>query len=118
MVGQRLGGPVFTGGNQVPDEALDILVATVMEQAVREEGSADCFHVCLLHGAFETTVGQDIAPPPPAKDGETDPLAKDRTAKDRTRFPFCNLAIFVDFFALHKLRTSKFRVIGCLNWTE
>lgn len=88
MVGQRLGGPIFTGGNQVPDEALDILVATVMEQAVREEGSADRFHVGLLHGAFETTVGQDIAPPPPAEDGETDPLAI-----DRTRFTFCNLAI-------------------------
>lgn len=48
MVGQCFGGPIFTGGDQVPDEALDILITTVMQQAVGQEGSADRFHINLL----------------------------------------------------------------------
>lgn len=30
VVGQCLGGPIFTWGNKVPNEALDILITTVM----------------------------------------------------------------------------------------
>lgn len=74
MVGQRLGGPIFTRGDKVPDEALDVLIATVMEQTVGEEGSADRFHISLLHGAFKTPVSQDVVPPSPPKDEETDHL--------------------------------------------
>lgn len=70
VVGQRLGGPVFTWAYKVPDEALDVLIAAVMEQTVGKEGSADCFHVGLLHGAFKTTVSQDVVPPSPTEDGD------------------------------------------------
>ena len=68
VVGQRLGGPVFTGGDQVPDEALDVLVTTVMQQAVGQQGSTDRFHVGLLQGALEATVCQDVTPPTPTTD--------------------------------------------------
>lgn len=67
MVGQRLGGPIFTWGDQVPDEALDILVTTVMQQAVGQEGSADCFHIGLLQGSLEATMSQDVTPPTPTR---------------------------------------------------
>lgn len=69
VVGQRLRGSIFTWGDQVPDEALDVFVTTVMQQAVGKEGSADLFHVGLLQGALEATVSQDVAPPAPTKEG-------------------------------------------------
>lgn len=65
MVGQRLGGSVFARGDQVPDEALDVLVSTVVQQAVGQERSADGLHVGLLQRPLEATVGQDVAPPSP-----------------------------------------------------
>lgn len=65
VVGERLGGSVFAGGDQVPDEALDVLVSTVVQQAVGQQGSADRLHVRLLKWALEATVGQDVAPPSP-----------------------------------------------------
>lgn len=68
VVGQCLGGSVFTWGDQVPDEALDILVTTIMQQAVGQKGSADCFHIGFLQGTLEATVSQDITPPTPTKD--------------------------------------------------
>lgn len=71
VVGQCLGGPILTRGNKVPNEALDILITTVMQQAVGEKGSADCFHISFLHRAFKTTVSQDVVPPTPTKDRQT-----------------------------------------------
>lgn len=75
MVGQCLGGPVFARCDQVPDEALDVLVAAVMQQAVGQEGSADLLHVGLLQGALEAAVSQDVAPSTPTEDGKTSPSA-------------------------------------------
>lgn len=87
VVGQGLGGPVFAGGNQVPDEALDVLVAAVMEQTVGQEGSADGLHVRLLHGAFKATVSQDVVPPSPTEEAEGERVrlarARSRGAEDR-----------------------------------
>lgn len=68
MVGQRLGGPIFTWGNQVPDETLNILITAIMQQAVGKEGSADCFHIGLLQGALEAAMSQDVTPPSPTID--------------------------------------------------
>lgn len=85
VVGQRLGGPVLTRGNKVPDEALDVLVAAVMEQTVGEEGPADGLHIALLHGAFKTAVGQDVVPPSPPKDGETDRPVSTRPSPKQPR---------------------------------
>lgn len=91
MVGQRLGGPVLTRGNKVPDEALDVLVAAVMEQTVGEEGPADGLHIALLHGAFKTAVGQDVVPPSPPKDGETDRPVSMRPSPKQPRMGHCGL---------------------------
>lgn len=79
VVCQRFNGPIFTWGDQVPDEALDVLITTVMQQAIGQEGSADCFHVHLLKGALEATVSQDVTPPTP-------PIDKHET-KGRSRQP-------------------------------
>lgn len=68
VVCQRLGGPIFTWGDKVPDEALDVLIATVMQQAIGKEGSADCFHIHLLQGALEATMSEDVTPPTPPID--------------------------------------------------
>lgn len=68
MVGQCLGGPICTRGDQVPDETLDVLVSTVMQQAVGQQGPADFFHVGLLQGALEAPMSQDVSPPAPAKE--------------------------------------------------
>lgn len=67
VVSQCLGGPVFTWGDQVPDETFDVLVPTVMQQAVGQQGSADGFHIGLLQGALEATVSQDVTPSTPTK---------------------------------------------------
>lgn len=67
MVGQCLSGAVFTWGNQVPNEAFDVLIPTIMQQAVSQQGSADCFHICLLQRALEAAMSQDVTPPAPAK---------------------------------------------------
>lgn len=65
VIGQRLGGSVFARGDQVPDEALDVLITTVMQQAVSKEGPADGFNISLFQGPLEASVGQDVAPPSP-----------------------------------------------------
>lgn len=72
VVGERLGGSVLAGGDQVPDEALDVLVSTVVQQAVGQQRSADGLHVGLLQGPLEAAMGQDVAPPPPAGRKDTD----------------------------------------------
>jgi len=68
VVGQCFGGPVFTWGDQVPNETFDVFVSTVMQQAVGQQGPADGFHICLLQGALEATVSQDVTPPTPTED--------------------------------------------------
>lgn len=71
VVGQRLCGTIFTRGDQVPDEALDILITTVMEQAVGQKGSADGFHISLFQGALEATMSQDVTPPTPTENNQS-----------------------------------------------
>lgn len=70
VVGQCLGRPIFAWGDQVPDEAFDVLITAVMQQAVGQEGSADGLHISLLQGALEATMSQDVTPPTPTKDRE------------------------------------------------
>lgn len=40
MIEQRLVLAFFGGGNQVPDEALDLVVAFIVSQTVNQQGSA------------------------------------------------------------------------------
>lgn len=68
MIGQCLGGPIFTWGDQIPDETFDVLVSTVVQQTVGQEGPADRLHVSLLQGALEATMSQNVTPPAPTED--------------------------------------------------
>lgn len=70
MVGERAALSVLGGRDEVPDEALDVLVATVVQQAVGQQGAADGLHVLLPQGPLETPVGQDVSPAtPPSTEG-------------------------------------------------
>jgi len=76
VVGERLGGPVSTRGDEVPDEALDVLVSAVVQQAVGQQRPADRLHVRLLQGPLEAPVSQDVAPPaPPTRQTHRQPIA-------------------------------------------
>lgn len=66
MVDQSPGLAVGRGCDEIPDEALDVLVPPVVVEAVHEDGPADGFHVLLGELTFVASVGQDVCPPPPA----------------------------------------------------
>lgn len=68
VIGQCLGGPIFTWGDQVPDETFDVLISTVVQQTVGQKGPADRLHIRLLQRALEATVSQDVTPPAPTED--------------------------------------------------
>ena len=57
---------VLRGRDQLPDEALDVLVATVMQQAEDQDDSADGLHIPLAQPALAARMGQDITPAPPS----------------------------------------------------
>lgn len=70
MVGECATLSVLRGRDEVPDEALDVLVSTVVQQAVGQQGAADGLHVLLLQGPLETPAGQDVSPAtPPSTEG-------------------------------------------------
>lgn len=68
MVLQLLGASVLSGGDQVPHEAFDLVVSTVMDQAVGQQGSADGLHVPLGQLLLEAAVCKDVLPPTPPGD--------------------------------------------------
>lgn len=66
MVGQCAALAVLGGGDEVPNEALDVLVSTVVEQAVGQEGTADGLYVSLPQRTLKASMGQDVTPAAPA----------------------------------------------------
>lgn len=62
--GSRLA--VSGGCDQIPDEALDILIPSVMVEAVHQDGSADGFYVMLSELTLVASVGKDVCPSAPA----------------------------------------------------
>lgn len=66
MVGQCAALAVFGRGYEVPNEALDVLVSTVVEQAVGQEGTADGLYVSLPQWTLKASMGQDVTPAAPA----------------------------------------------------
>lgn len=52
--------------DEIPDEALDVLVPPVVVEAVHKDGPADGLHVLLAEWALVATMGEDVRPPPPA----------------------------------------------------
>lgn len=65
VVLQLLGLPVLRGGDEVPHEALDLVVAAVVDQAVGQQGPADGLHVAIRQLLLEASVVQDVLPPAP-----------------------------------------------------
>lgn len=76
MVLELLGASVLRGGDQVPHEAFDFVVSTVMDQAVGQQGSADGLHVPLSQLLLEAAVREDVLPstPPGKKHMQTKPF--------------------------------------------
>lgn len=66
MVLQRLVMAVLRGRDEVPDEALDLVVALVVAQAVNQQRPAQQLHVTLCQVPLKTPVGQDVLPTTPA----------------------------------------------------
>ena len=70
MVLQLLGLSILGGGDQVPHEALDFVISTVMDQAVRQQGPADGLHVPLGQLLLKTTMVEDVLPTTPPGQSE------------------------------------------------
>ncbi len=66
VVGQCAALAILGRGYEVPNEALDVLVSTVMEQAVGQECAADGLYVSLPQWALKASMGQDVTPAAPA----------------------------------------------------
>lgn len=66
MILQLLCAPILGRGNEVPHEALDFVIAAVMDQAVRQQGPADGLHVPLGQLFFKTAVVENILPATPS----------------------------------------------------
>lgn len=60
-----LGASVLSRGNQVPHEAFDFVVSTVMDQAVRQQGPADGFYIPLCQLLLKTAMFENIFPTAP-----------------------------------------------------
>ena len=95
MVLELFGLAVLSGGNQVPHEALDLVVTTVMHQAVGEQGTADHFHVALAQRSLEAPMQQDVLPTPPPSHHNTS-THKDRDGEQCSQcMPMYVIAIFL-----------------------
>lgn len=66
VVGQCAALAILGRGYEVPNEALDVLVSTVVEQAVGQECTADGLYVSLPQWALKASMGQDVTPAAPA----------------------------------------------------
>ena len=57
--------------DELPYEALDVLVSTVMQQTEDQDDPADGLHVFLPEAALTPSVAEDVPPaPPPGGTGE------------------------------------------------
>ena len=66
MVLQLLRASVLSWGDEVPHEAFDFVVSTVMDQAIRQQGPADGLHVPLSQLFLKTPVVENVFPPTPS----------------------------------------------------
>lgn len=70
VVLKLLGASVFRRGNQVPHEAFDFVVSSVMDQAVGQQSPADGLHVPLRQLLLKTPMVEDILPATPPENNE------------------------------------------------
>lgn len=65
MVLKFLGPAVLRGSDQIPHEALDFVVSTVMYEAVCQERPAYRLHVTLTQLSLKAAMSQDVLPAAP-----------------------------------------------------
>ena len=66
VVEQGLGfSSVLGRRDELPDEALDVLVAAVMQQAEHQDDTADGLYVPLAQTPLAARMRQDVPPAPP-----------------------------------------------------
>lgn len=58
--------PIFGWGDEVPDEALDLIVSFVVPYTVDQQSPAHQLHVPLRQVPLEAAMGEDVLPSPPA----------------------------------------------------
>ena len=66
VIGECATLTIFSGCDEIPDEALDVLIATVMHQAVGQQCTADGLHVALPERTFEAAMRENLSPAAPA----------------------------------------------------
>lgn len=66
MIDQGSSLAISRGCDEIPDEAFDILIPSVMIKTVHQDGSADGFNILLSELTFVASMGKDVCPPSPA----------------------------------------------------
>lgn len=67
MIDQGSSLAISRGCDQIPDEALDILISFVMIETVHKDRPTDGFYILLGELTFVASVGKDVCPPSPAE---------------------------------------------------
>lgn len=65
MILKLLSASVLSRSDQVPHEAFDFVIPTVMDQAVGQQGPADGFHIPLCQLLLKTAMFEYILPTTP-----------------------------------------------------
>lgn len=79
---------IFSRANQVPNEAFDIFIPTIVQKTVNEDGTAYRLHISFSHTSLKTSMRQNISP--------TSPTNKTRRATTQIfweRFKFSNIPL-------------------------
>lgn len=58
---------IFSGCDEVPDETLDILITTVVQQAIGQQCTADGLNIPFSQRTFEAAMRENIFPATPTK---------------------------------------------------
>lgn len=69
VVEQSLGfSPVLWWSDELPDEALDVLISTVVKEAEDQDDTADRLHITFAQPTLTPGVGQYVPPAPPTEE--------------------------------------------------
>lgn len=66
MILQLLCASILGRGYEVPHEAFDFVISTIMDQAVGQQGPADGLHIPLSQLLLKTAMVEDILPTTPS----------------------------------------------------
>lgn len=79
VVEQGLGFPaILRGCDELPDETLDVLISPIVKKAKNQDDSADRLHVTVTQPTLTSSMGQDVPPSTPPRDGRKKTRLKTR----------------------------------------